>query len=68
MEALTRLRLITSIGLYTTQFEALSNRLKGLSERHKMNCFISGLKDEIRIFVKMFNPLTMGAAFGLAKL
>ncbi|XP_042988692.1 uncharacterized protein LOC122316222 [Carya illinoinensis] len=68
MEALTRLKQTTSISLYTSQFEALANRLKGLSERHKMSCFISGLKDEIRIPVKMFNPLNLGAAFGLAKL
>ncbi|XP_042958134.1 uncharacterized protein LOC122293691 [Carya illinoinensis] len=63
MEALTRLKQTTSISLYTSQFEAL-----GLSGRHKMSCFISGLMDEIRIPVKMFNPLNLGAAFGLAKL
>ncbi|XP_042964611.1 uncharacterized protein LOC122298826 [Carya illinoinensis] len=68
MEALTRLRQTSSVSLYTSQFEALTNRLRGLSERHKMSCFISGLKDDIRIPVKMFNPLNLGAAFGLAKL
>ncbi|KAF5443056.1 hypothetical protein F2P56_035649 [Juglans regia] len=47
MEALTRLRQTTSVSLYTSQFEALSNRLKGLSDKHKMSCFISGLKDDI---------------------
>ncbi|XP_035551117.1 uncharacterized protein LOC118349692 [Juglans regia] len=68
MEALTRLRQTTSVSLYTSQFEALSNRLKGLSDKHKMSCFISGLKDDIQIPVKMFNPLNLGAAFSLAKL
>ncbi|XP_042972855.1 uncharacterized protein LOC122304664 [Carya illinoinensis] len=68
MEALTRLRQTSSVSLYTSQFEALTNRFRGLSERHKMSCFISGLKDDIRIPVKMFNPLNLGAAFGLAKL
>ncbi|KAF5471969.1 hypothetical protein F2P56_008726 [Juglans regia] len=68
MEALTKLRQTTSVSLYTSQFEALTNRLKGLSERHKLSCFISGLKDEIRIPIKMFNPPNLGSAFGLAKL
>ncbi|KAF5450594.1 hypothetical protein F2P56_030929 [Juglans regia] len=49
-------------------FEVLSNRLKGLFEKHKLSCFVSGLKDEIRLPVKMFNPLNLEAAFGLAKM
>ncbi|XP_042979911.1 uncharacterized protein LOC122310090 [Carya illinoinensis] len=68
MEALTRLKQTSLISLYTSQFEALENRLKGLSERYKLSCYVSGLKDEVRIPVKMFNPLNLGAAFGLAKL
>ncbi|XP_040996067.1 uncharacterized protein LOC121242242 [Juglans microcarpa x Juglans regia] len=68
MEALMRLKQTSSVSLYTTQFEALSNRLKGLSDRHKMSCYISGLKDDIRVPVKMCNPMNLGAALGLAKL
>ncbi|KAF5468849.1 hypothetical protein F2P56_012962 [Juglans regia] len=68
MEAIMRLKQTTLVSLYTSQFETLSNRLIGLSEKHRMSCFISGLKDEIRIPVKMFNPLNLGAAFSLAKL
>lgn len=68
MEALTRLKQTTSLSLYTSQFEILTNRVTGLSERQMLSCFISGLKDEIRIPVKMFNPRSLGAAFGLAKL
>jgi len=29
---------------------------------------MSGLKEEIRLPVKMFNPLNLSAAFGLAKI
>lgn len=35
MEDLTRLR--------------LSNRIRGLSPQHKLSCFLSGLKDEVRL-------------------
>ncbi|KAF5447343.1 hypothetical protein F2P56_032901 [Juglans regia] len=68
MEALMKLKQTSSVTLYKSQFEALSNRLKGLSEKHKLSCFLSGLKDEVRLPVKMFNPVNLGAAFGLAKI
>lgn len=32
---------------YKAQFEVLSNRIKELSERHKLSCILSGLRDEI---------------------
>lgn len=41
---------------YKSSFEGLSNRLRGLSEGYKLNCFLSGLKDDIRLPVRMFNP------------
>lgn len=44
------------------------NKLTGLSEQHKLSCFLSGLKDEIRLRVKMFNPINLGTAFDLAKI
>ncbi|KAF5469943.1 hypothetical protein F2P56_010498 [Juglans regia] len=68
MEALTKLKQTTSVTGYKSQFEALTNRLIGLSEKHLLSCFVSGLKDEIRLLVKMFNPVNLGAAFGLAKI
>lgn len=68
MEALTRLKQTTSMAVYKAQFEAFSNRLKGLSEKHKLSYFLSGLKDEIRLLVRMMNPINPGAAFGLAKI
>ena len=35
---------------------------------HKLSCFMSGLKDEIRLAVKMQNPRSLGAAYSLAKI
>ena len=54
IEALTRLR--------------LSNRIRGLSPQHKLSCFLSGPKDEVRLPVQMLNPPTLNEAFGLAKI
>uniref|UniRef100_A0A7N2KR02 Uncharacterized protein n=1 Tax=Quercus lobata TaxID=97700 RepID=A0A7N2KR02_QUELO len=68
MENLTRLKQITTVAVYKSQFEMLSNRIKNLPESHKLSCFLSGLKDEIRLAVRMQNPRTLSAAFGLAKI
>ncbi|XP_023874530.2 uncharacterized protein LOC111987066 [Quercus suber] len=68
MEMLTRLRQTASVSLYKAQFEVLSNRIKGLSTAHKLSCFLSGLRDEIRLPVRMLNPKSLNEAFGLAKI
>ena len=68
MEVLTRLRQTTIVVVYKAEFEAVSNRIKGLSPLHKLSCFLSGLKDEIRLPVRMPNPQSLNAAFGLAKI
>jgi len=44
-----------------------SNRLRGISDHNKLSCFLSGLKDEIRLHVCMFNPPNLLVAYGLAK-
>jgi hypothetical protein len=59
MESLMRLRQVSSMTDYTSQFEALSNRL---------SYFLTGLKDDIRLPVRMLHPPNLVAAFGLAKL
>ena len=56
METLTRLRQVNSVVQYKGQFESLSNCVKELYEKHKLSSFLSGLKEEIRLLVKMFNP------------
>jgi hypothetical protein len=38
MEALMRLRQSSSVAEYTSQFEALSNRLRGVSEKNRLSC------------------------------
>lgn len=66
MEALTRLRQTLTMALYKGEFKALSNRIRSLSHQHKFSCFLSGLKDEVRVPMRMLNSPTLIAAFGLA--
>lgn len=44
METLTCLKQVFSMAVYKAQFVTLSNRLKSLSKKHKLSCFMSGLK------------------------
>ena len=62
------MRQTSTVAVYKADFEALSNRIKGLSPMHKMSCFLSGLKDEMCLPVRMLNPQSLSAAFGLAKI
>ena len=39
METLTKLRKVGSVAVYKGQFEALSNRIKELSEKYKISYF-----------------------------
>ena len=68
MEVLTRMSQTSIVALYTVEFEAVSYRVKGLSPLHKLSCFLSGLRDEIRLPVRMLNPQSLNEAFGLAKI
>jgi hypothetical protein len=68
MEELIRLHQSSYVADYTTQVEALSNRLCGVSDRNRLSCFLNGLKDHICLPVRMLNPTTLSAAFGLEKL
>ena len=68
MKVLTRLRQTSMVAMYKAEFEAMSNRIKGLSPLHKLSCFPSGLKDEIRLPMRMLNPQSLNEAFGLAKI
>ncbi|XP_041016309.1 uncharacterized protein LOC121258846 [Juglans microcarpa x Juglans regia] len=68
MEQLAKLRQKGSVEEYKADFEALSHRLHGLSENYKLSCFLSGLRDDISLTVKMFTPNNLLTAYGLAKL
>ena len=58
----------STVVAYKGNFEILSNRIVGLFEAHKLSCFLSGLKDEIRLPVRMLVPKTLTEAYGLAKI
>lgn len=68
MEALTRLKQTSLVAGYMAQFETLFNCLRGLSDDHKLSCFLSGLKDKIHIPIHMLNPVNLTAAYRLAKM
>ena len=68
MEALTRLKQTSTVVAYKGNFKILSNRILGLSESHNLSCFLSGLRDEIRLLVRMLVPKSLNEAFGLAKI
>ncbi|XP_041026999.1 uncharacterized protein LOC121267215 [Juglans microcarpa x Juglans regia] len=68
MEALTCLKQINSVTTYKAEFELLSNRIEGVFEKNKLSCLLSGMKDEVRLPVRMLNPIALNDAFGLAKI
>ncbi|XP_035544590.1 uncharacterized protein LOC118347985 [Juglans regia] len=68
MESLTRLKQVSTVNDYKSEFEIFSNRIRGFYEKNKLSCFLSGLRDEIRLPVRMLNPLSLNDAFGLAKI
>uniref|UniRef100_A0A2N9HE40 Reverse transcriptase Ty1/copia-type domain-containing protein n=1 Tax=Fagus sylvatica TaxID=28930 RepID=A0A2N9HE40_FAGSY len=68
MELLIKLKHVNSIEEYKGLFESLSNKIRNLSSMHKLSCFISGLKDEVRLAIKMQGPRTLGKAYASAKI
>jgi hypothetical protein len=68
MESLTKLKQTGSMEGYKTQFETLADKVYGLSVAHKLNCILGGLKDNIRLPIRMFNPRNLINAYGLAKI
>jgi hypothetical protein len=68
MELLIKLKHVNSIEEYKGLFESLSNRIRNMSSMHKLSCFMSGLKDEVRLAIKMQGPRTLGEAYALAKI
>ena len=68
MEALTSLKQSSNVVVYKSHFDALSNRITSLLETHKLNSFLSALKDEIHLPVRMLASKCQNEAFGLAKI
>lgn len=67
-EALTRLKQTSSVEAYQESFEKLSHRVDGLPENFFVGCFIVGLRDDIRLDVKIKQPKTLADASGVARL
>jgi|UniRef100_A0A2N9E1U6 hypothetical protein len=68
MGLLIKLKHVNSIEEYKGLFESLSNRIRNMSSMHKLSCFMSGLKDEVRLAIKMQGLRTLGEAYALAKI
>jgi hypothetical protein len=53
---LTKLKQLVTVEDFITAFECLAFRIEGMSDAFFQECFISGLKDEIRAHVLMARP------------
>ncbi|KAJ0482832.1 putative nucleotidyltransferase, Ribonuclease H [Helianthus annuus] len=67
-ESFHRLKQLTTVAAYIESFERLSHRVDGLSEPFLVGCFIGGLKEEIRLEVKLKKPRFLVDAMGSARL
>nr|KYP36817.1 Transposon Ty3-I Gag-Pol polyprotein [Cajanus cajan] len=67
-QELYKLRQFGTVSEYQAQFERLSNRVYGLSPENLLNCFISGLRSDLRHELLILHPPTISEAIGLAKL
>ncbi|XP_028055574.1 uncharacterized protein LOC114259749 [Camellia sinensis] len=65
---LTKLQQTGSVREYQAQFEKLLVRVRRLTPSHQVGCFISGLKESIKVDVQASRPATISAAIGLARL
>ncbi|GFY86884.1 alpha/beta-Hydrolases superfamily protein [Actinidia rufa] len=67
-EALTRLKQTSTVAAYQETFEKLSHRVDGLPKNYLIGCFIAGLRDNIRLDVKIKQPRTLADITGVARL
>ncbi|KAI5435837.1 hypothetical protein KIW84_022316 [Lathyrus oleraceus] len=66
--SLFKLQQIKFVNDYYLEFIALSNRVYGLSNDALIDCFVSGLKEEIRRDVMLHCPISIVKAVSIAKL
>ncbi|KAL5784706.1 hypothetical protein ACOSQ2_007098 [Xanthoceras sorbifolium] len=66
-EALTRLKQTTTVSAYEEEFEKLSHRVNELPENFLVGSFIAGLKNDIRLDVKIKQPRSLTDAIGVAR-
>ena len=67
MAELMNLREKGTISEYHEQFDAIMTRLD-LPVDYSLSCFLGGLKTEVQMMVRMFQPQSMMKAYNLAKL
>jgi hypothetical protein len=68
MESSSKLKQEGPLDDYKSKFDTLALKAQGLPEAHKLSCFIGGLKEEIRLPVRMFNPKNLVDAYALAQI
>ena len=68
VEALSRLKQTTTFNAYQEAFEKLSHKVNDLPKNFLVGCFIIGLKDEIRLDVRMKQPKTLSEPISVAHL
>ncbi|KAL4181209.1 hypothetical protein AMTRI_Chr12g270130 [Amborella trichopoda] len=65
---LAKLQQIRTVRHYQTQFERLLTKVGYLPPNSQVNCFISGLMDNIKADVLAGHPMTLSATNGFARL
>lgn len=68
METLSNLKQVGLLEEYKTQFDTLAIRVHDLPDFHKLSMFLGGLKEEIRLPVRVFNLKTLVDAYSLARI
>ncbi|KAF9601311.1 hypothetical protein IFM89_018739 [Coptis chinensis] len=64
--ALSKLRQTGIVCEFQTRFERLANLVNNLPESFLISCFLSGLRDDIRVGIHVLHPATLTEAFELA--
>ena len=67
MVDLMKLRQTGSIIEYHEEFDSIVSRVD-LSDEHQLSCFLGGLKQEVQMIVRMFQPNSVRKAYSLAKM
>ncbi|KAK3025591.1 hypothetical protein RJ639_042630 [Escallonia herrerae] len=65
---LTKLQQFGTVKEYQTQFERLLIRAGKLSQEQQVGCFISGLKENLKVDVQACRRTSLSSAIGLARL
>lgn len=65
---LYKLKQHSTVTSYMSEFECLSTRIVGLRPSSLLNCFLSGLRDDIQRKLYILQPESLADAMGLAKL